>query len=60
MDDPVVFSGKELESVVFVEQEFLHKTIEKKEDVFNYLTTKLMRERQCETVWMWRLVKAIR
>ena len=45
MDDPVVFSGKELESVVFVEQEFLHKTIEKKEDVFNYLTTKLMRER---------------
>ena len=45
MDDPVVFSGNELESVVFVEQEFTHKTIQKREYFFKYLTTKLMRGR---------------
>ena len=29
-------SRKELESVVFVKKEFLHKKIEKKKDVFGY------------------------
>ena len=37
----MVFSRKELESVVFAEEEFLHKKIHKKEDVFGDLTTKL-------------------
>ena len=40
-DDPVVFSRKELESMVFVKEEFLHKNIQKKEDVFGDLTGKL-------------------
>ena len=40
---PVVVSRKELESVVFVEEEFLHKKIQRKEDVFEDLTTKRMR-----------------
>ena len=54
----IVFSRKELESVVFVKEEFLHKKIQKKEDVFVDLTTNSLIGRQCETVW--RLVNAKR
>ena len=39
-DNPVVFSRKELESVLFVKEEFLHNKIQKKEDVFRDLTKK--------------------
>ena len=35
--------------MVFVEEEFLHKKIQKKEDVFEDLTTKLMRQKK--VVW---------
>ena len=54
----IVFSRKELESVVFVKEEFLHKKIQKKEDVSVDLTANSLRRRQCETVW--RLVNAKR
>ena len=37
------FTRKELESVVFVKEEFLHKTIQKKEDVFLDLTENFMK-----------------
>ena len=39
-NDSVAFSRKELESAAFVEEEFLHKKIQKKENVFKDLTTK--------------------
>ena len=37
------FTRKEPESVVFVKEEFLHKTIQKKEDVFLDLTENFMK-----------------
>ena len=37
-------SRKERESVVFVKEEFLHKMIQKKEDVFEYLTSDSLKE----------------
>ena len=44
--------------MVFIVEEFLQKKIQRKEYVFEHLTTRLMRGGTCETVWMWRLVKA--
>ena len=35
-NNKILLSRKEQESVVFAEKEFLHKKIEKKEDVFGY------------------------
>ena len=37
------FTRKEPESVAFVKEEFLHKTIQKKEDVFLDLTENFMK-----------------
>ena len=53
-------SRKEQESVVFVKEEFLHKKIQKKEDVFGYLTTNSLRKVSVKQNDRWRLVKAIR
>ena len=50
MSDPVVFSRKEKESVVFVKEEFPQKNIQKKRHVFGDLTTNSLRGRYCETV----------
>ena len=47
----IVFIRNELESVAFIEEEFLHKKIQKKEDFFEDLTKKFTRGRQCETVY---------
>ena len=52
-------SRKKQESVVFVKKEFLHKKIQKKEDVFGYFWPQTHSHwhlasyegRQCETVW---------
>ena len=45
-------SRKKQESVVFVKEEFLHKKIQKKEDVFGYFWTQTHSHlgRQCEKV----------
>ena len=48
---------KEQESVVFVKEEFLHKKIQKKEDVFGYLTTNSLRKVSVKQNGLWRLVK---
>ena len=45
-DGQVAFSRKYLESVVFVEEEFLHKKIQKKEDGFEDLTAKHTERKQ--------------
>ena len=37
-------SRKEQKSVVFVKEEFLHQNIQKKEDIFGYLTTNSLRK----------------
>ena len=55
-----ILSRKEQESVVFVKEEFLHKKIQKKEDVFGYLTTNSLRKVSVKQNGLWRLVKAIR
>ena len=52
-------SRKGQESVVFVEEEFLHKKINKK-DVFGYLTTNSLRKVTVKQNDLWRLVKVIR
>ena len=53
-------SRKEQESVVFVKEEFPHKKIQKKEDIFGYLTTNSLRKISVKQNDLWRLVKAIR
>ena len=47
----IVLIRNELESVAFIEEEFLNKKIQKKEDFFEDLTKKFMRGRQCEAAW---------
>ena len=56
----ILLSIKEQELVVFVKVEFLHKKIQKKEDVFGYLTTNSLRNVSVEQNRLWRLLKAIR
>ena len=55
-----ILSRKEQKSVVFVKEEFLHKKIQKKEDVFGYLTTNSLRKVSVKQNDLWRLLKAIR
>ena len=50
-------SRKKQESVVFVKEEFLHKKIQKKEDVFGYLTTNSLRKVSVKQNGLWRLVR---
>ena len=47
----IVLIRNELESVAFIEEEFLNKKIQKKEDFFEDLTKKFMRGRQYEAAW---------
>ena len=53
-------SRKKQESVVFVKEEFLHKKIQKKEDVFGYLITNSLRKVSVKQNDLLKLVKTIR
>ena len=52
-----ILSRKEQKSVVFVKEEFLHKKIQKKEDIFGYLTTNSLRKVSVKQNGLWRLVR---
>ena len=52
-------SRKEQESVFFVKEEFLHKKIQNKEDVFDHKLTHT-EEGRVKQNGLWRLEKAIR